>query len=198
MKKILSVVLLAASLQAAVPTQQAEAGLILAAAIGGDAGNSVGSAFIGTGLVSMVVGYAVGCDRSETTYHREPVYVIDRYGRRIRTGWRRVETTRCVVWNGNSTASTLLWAGLGAIILDNEVNATGDALDSSLQENLPFVESKEVRANLANTILKKAAPVFAAGHDTAIISLTADETREALSDAILTDAEMETAINLMK
>ena len=200
MKKILSFVLLAASLQASMPTES-QAGLILGAAIGGNAGGNVASVFVGGGVLSMLVGYAVGCDRSETHVRMVPVYEMrrDRYGRmvRVRVGTRREETTTCVVWNGNSTATTLLWAGLGAVILDNEVNAKGDALDAALTEKLSFLESDSLKS-LAKTIRTAAAPVFAAGHDTAIVSLTEAQTREALSEAVLTDEELQTTIDLMK
>ncbi len=199
MKKFLTLTLLATALPFALTLQHASAGVIIGTAIGGDAGNTLRSAAIITGVISMGAGQVIGCDRMETTYRREPVYITSPRGHRVRTSsTRRVESSQCVAWNGSSAASVLQWTGLAVLILDQELNATGDALDTSLAEQLPFIESKEVRSNLAQMIRAKAAPTFAAGHDTAIVSLTAEETREAMSELVLTDAELAYTINLLK
>lgn len=197
MKKFVSVLLLAVSLQASLTTES-QAGLILAGSANGGAVDSIGSAALVTGLVSMAVGYGIGCDRTETTYRREPVYGYDRFGRRVRIGWRRVESSRCVVWNGNPTASTLMWTGLGLVVLDTEVSQDRDALDSTLREALPFVDSVDAIHALSNIAREKAMAVFAKGSDTALVSLTESEVRGALSEIALTDTEMQSAIDALK
>lgn len=198
MKKIVSLVLLAASLQSLAPSES-QAGIILSAiGASGSALDVVGGAAVVGGLVSGSIGYAIGCDKSVTHYRREPVYGTDRWGRRRIIGYRRVETTECVVWNGNPTASTLMWTALGLIVLDAEVSQDKDALDSTLRSTFPFIDDFETIEALGNLARDKAAPIFADGKDTAIVSLTEAEVLPSLSRSALTKTQIQIVVDALK
>ena len=97
-----------------------------------------------------------------------------------------------------SSVAYIFGAGLGwAIVLDEKGEISQDQLAGNLAMKYPFIDNADVTAELANTIKLKYAEEKNT-QENVLVSLSENETRSILSQADLSDEEVEQVVNDLK